>query len=123
MVKTDKDIYNELARIERTDTGNVIETITTYRVKSKTVDLIIEKTPSGENVRYKIRMSDAETGDYAETDILFTVYPSKCVDHSTIIGNNNNRIYHGNSGIIKNVHNICKAIAKYYNVGVCKIHC
>ena len=122
MVKTVDEICQAIRNIGMQDTGNVIETILTYQVKQRQVMLIMEKTPSGKSQRYKIVMLDLEVGDHSETEILFTEYPSRYIDHSAIIGNNGNRVYRANSGVQKSVRDIQKALAKVYNVGVGKQH-
>lgn len=118
MVKTVDEIYQAIRNREMQDTGNVIESILAYQVKQRQVMLIMERTPSGKSMRYKIVMLDLEFGDHSETEILFTQYPSKYIDHSAIIGNNNNRVYMNNSGVQKSVRDIQKALAKLYKVGV-----
>lgn len=122
MVKSVDEIYQELRYKNMQDNGNVVDIINTYSVKSKQVNLLIEKTPSGNNTRYKIVMTDSDLGDQSEAEVLFTQYPSKCIDHSIIIGSNNNRVYWYNSGIKKNFRDILKAIARLYNVSVCVQH-
>lgn len=100
-------------------TADTTESITTYNVSNKSVQLIISKSHDN-RLMYKIVMTDNNTGDNAETDILFAVYQSMYIHHSRVTGTNNAIVFTRNSGIRKNVHEICKAIAHIHNMCVGK---
>ena len=121
MTITADEIYNKLRYFDMQYTGNAVDEMITYSVKNIEVTLFIEKTPS-QSYRYKVVFNDYNTGERSETDILFTAYPKKQIDHSTIIGNNHNKVYRDNAGIQKNFREILKALGKLYNVPICGRH-
>jgi len=111
-----ENIYDKLKYIDAT--GNVIEEIVTYSVKTRQISLFVEKYP-GKADKYKVKIYDWQSGEISETDILFEAYPKEQITYSAFIGNNGNRIYYGNSGIQKNFREILKAIGKLYRLPVC----
>ena len=121
MTKSSELIYNEIKRIESQYTGNIIETIDTYNVKSKRVSLYIQRNPNGSS-RYRIGIFDFDEKRQSEIDVLFGCYPSKNIDHETVLGTPAESIVINNSGILKNIYNILKAIGKVYNLPVAKKH-
>ena len=119
MTLQEAEIANLIRRKKHELTAGTTESITTYNVSNKSVQLIIRRLTNG-SVTYKIVMTDNNTGDSAETGIQFAIYPSTYITHSKVIGTNNAIVFTRNSGIRKNVHEICKAIAEIHNIGVGK---
>ena len=122
MIKTADEIYNELRHISMQCTGNGVEALDTYVVKSKSVTLFIQRNESGNGFRYAIGVKDIELGLYSQVDVLFGYYPSKNVDHGTFLGTPAERVVVGNSGVFKNIYEILRAIGKLYNLPVERKH-
>jgi hypothetical protein len=116
MILNSENIYDKLRYIGCT--GNAVEEIITYSVKSRQVSLFVEKYPSGVD-RYRVKFLDWQSGETSETQILFEAYPKEQISHSAFIGNNENRIYYSNSGIQKNFREILRAIGKLHRLPIC----
>lgn len=121
MILTSDEIYLRLHRLDFQQTGNIIDSINVYEVKSRQVTLYIEKTTNGSN-RYTVKFNDFNTGEYAETYITFVAYPSKEVDYAPIDGNNGYRLVWNNSGMRKALREIVKAIGQLYRLPICREH-
>ena len=61
MVKNADEIYNELKLIDMQCTGNCVEALDTYSVKSKRITLYVGRTQSGNSYRYAIGVVDVDT--------------------------------------------------------------
>ena len=122
MVKNADEIYNELKLIDMQCTGNCVEALDTYSVKSKRITLYVGRTQSGNSYRYAIGVVDVDTKESAEAEVLFGYYPSKNVGHATFLGTPVERILVSNSGMMKNIYEILKAIGRLYNLPVERKH-
>ena len=124
MVLKSNEIHKQLIMLDRQYTGNVVEAITVYEVKTKQVVLYINKSslsPTATN-RYKVEFKDNQTGEYGETEILFTVYPSKMIDYSNISGTSGYKFVWNNSGLRRSLREIVKALGSFYNLPICREH-
>ena len=117
MIMQRTEIKLAIRRLTEQYTGNAVDSVVTYDVKNRRVILYMEKTPSGNNVRYSVGFYDYMQGTQSKCDITFGAYPKKVINHSNIEGTL--RVLPNYKPMYKNFRDVLLAIAELYGYDVC----